>query len=103
MSFLVIRLVDRILHAWYLTQKISQKYLDKKSFPCSRSSNAIGNAQNPQEALMYLGSHLSLKHRDVVADPVFLVLSDALRDPGDVADFLEDMCQLATRRVVYSY
>ena len=31
-----------------------------------------------------------LEHGDVVADPVFLVLRNALGDPGDVADFLNE-------------
>ena len=34
-----------------------------------------------------------LEHGDVVADPVFLVLRNALGDPGDVADFLQEICQ----------
>ena len=34
-----------------------------------------------------------LEHGDVVADPVFLVLRNALGDPGDVADFLIKICQ----------
>ena len=33
----------------------------------------------------------ALEHGDVVADPVFLVLRNALGDPGDVADFLQEI------------
>ena len=38
---------------------------------------------------MYTHVERPLEHGDVVADPVFLVLRNALGDPGDVADFLE--------------
>lgn len=35
-----------------------------------------------------------LEHGDVVADPVFLVLRNALGDPGDVADFLNEVVSI---------
>ena len=54
-------------------------------------SNAV-KMQIPQRNRKIRWMHASggpLEHGDVVADPVFLVLRNALGDPGDVADFLE--------------
>jgi hypothetical protein len=56
----------------------------------SAPSNAV-KMQIPQRNRKIGWMHVSdasLEHGDVVADPVFLVLRDALGDPGNVADFL---------------
>lgn len=42
-----------------------------------------------------------LEHGDVVADPVFLVLRNALGDPGDVADFLQESSQQNAHSAAY--
>ena len=58
---------------------------------CSLPSNAV-KMQIPQRNTEdQMDAHVGarpLEHGDVVADPVFLVLRNALGDPGDVADFL---------------
>ena len=45
-----------------------------------------GNAEYPRKDQDV--ENTCLEDRDVVADPVLLVLRNALGDPGDVADFL---------------
>ena len=75
-----------IIHAWYLT-KISSKEIDRSPILCFAPSNAV-EMQNPRKSRDHMDAHL--EHGDVVADPVFLVLRNALGDPGDVADFLNE-------------
>lgn len=65
-------------------------------FPHRHVLSLFGRGEMEDERTVWLSAGARfpyLKHTDVVADALFLVLRNAFGNPGDVADFLLCQCQ----------